>query len=67
MSLIHDESLDYVYSDLTRDDALAKLKALADEPRDQVEAHREADRILLSLINDPEITDAFDEISKWYA
>lgn len=34
---------------------------------DQEGDHLEADDLLLTFINDPEIRVAFDEIDKWYA
>ena len=35
--------------------------------RDAEEDHGRADDILLELLNDPEVTEAFNEIEKWYA
>ena len=34
---------------------------------DEEIAHVKADEALLEFINDPEITEAFDAIEKWYA
>lgn len=34
---------------------------------DPEEAHCEADSLLLDLINDQEISDAYDAVEKWYA
>jgi hypothetical protein len=50
---------------MTRDDALKRLREL--ELGDPEDAHIEADKILLDLIDDPEITEAFEAIGKWYA
>jgi hypothetical protein len=55
---------------MTRDELLAKLRALAgddDEHTDTEQVHVDADRALLEYIADQEITDAFDEVGKWYA
>ena len=55
---------------MTRDELLAKLRALGadDGPESDTERnHAEADSALLEHIGDQEITDAFDEIEKWYA
>lgn len=53
---------------LTRDDALAQLRALAENPElSEEHNHRDADAILLELIGDPDITAAFNAIEKWYA
>ena len=44
------------------------LKECSDKGRKhkEVEAHMEADGLLLTYINDPEITMAFNSIDKWY-
>ena len=34
---------------------------------DEEEAHVLADKALLKFINDPEVTEAFEDINKWYA
>lgn len=52
---------------ISREKALARLKELEACPEGEDAGHMEADRILLSLINDPEITEAFDDIFKWYS
>lgn len=50
------------------DEALARLKLIADRPRrDEEVAHVDADAVLLWLINEPEVTEAFESIPKWYA
>ena len=51
---------------MTKEDAVAQLKALAGSDDPEV-AHSHADSILLKLIDDPEVTKAFDAIEKWYA
>jgi hypothetical protein len=34
---------------------------------DSERAHHVADQLLIEFINDPEVTQAFEEIRKWYA
>ena len=51
---------------ITRDVALARLKELA-RVKDPEFAHHGADMILLRLLNDDEITEAFIDITRWYA
>ena len=48
-----------------RDHVLARLRELVHG--DPESGHMEADRLLLVLIDDAEITQAFEEIPKWYA
>jgi len=52
-----------------RDEIKKKLKSISegDFPGDEEKAHIEADKLLLELINDPEITEYFNNIEKWYA
>jgi hypothetical protein len=53
---------------MTRDELLAKLRELGDRVGFGTESdHIEADRALLEYIGDPEITEAFGNIEKWYA
>lgn len=52
---------------MTRDEALARLKEILAENGDVEMAHIEADGVLLALINDAEISEAFNVIDKWYA
>ena len=48
--------------------ALKELKRLADKSHIDAEvAHVKADEILLELINDEEIDEAYSKIIKWYA
>jgi hypothetical protein len=56
---------------MTREELLTLLRALAakadrdeDDPEDD---HPAADKALLTFINDPEVTAAFDAIRKWYS
>jgi hypothetical protein len=51
---------------LSREDALIELRALRDGA-DPESAHGVADGILLAVIGDEEITEAYDNIEKWYA
>lgn len=51
---------------MTRDELLAKLRALAGA-RDAEIAHSDADDLLLEFIDDAEVTAAYVAIPKWYA
>lgn len=52
---------------MSRDEALAKLKELARISDGYPEiAHGAADAILLDLINDSEISAAWDAVPKWW-
>lgn len=50
---------------MTRDEALKRLREL--QGSDPESGHYEADQILLSLIGDVEIENAYRAIGKWYA
>lgn len=54
-----------------RDGALAALRLYAkkskDKPADLEIIHERADYILLDVIQDTEISEAFHDIEKWYA
>lgn len=55
---------------MTKEELLEKLLALVeDEPRryDPERDHEEADELLLAFIDDPNVTEAFERIDKWYA
>lgn len=45
---------------------LMELRVLERES-DFEDAHVRADRLLLELINDPEVSAAFEAVGKWYA
>lgn len=51
---------------VTKEEALQKLRELKDHGNEEI-AHAEADGVLLELIGDQDITDAFEAIDKWYA
>ena len=51
---------------ITREQLLAWLKINA-ESGDPETTHAAADRLLLRFIGDPEITEAFNALEKWYA
>ncbi len=51
---------------MTKEELVAKLKALSYN-LDLEDRHIEADRLLLEYINDKDIENAFNELSKWYA
>ena len=46
---------------------LARLLVMALPPMDPEAAHGEADDLLLELIDDEEIANAYNAIEKWYA
>lgn len=52
---------------MSKDELLVKLKALHGDDLDSEAAHIEADEWLLEYINDAEISEAYNEIEKWYA
>lgn len=52
---------------MTIDEALLQLRQLADDGNDYEADHVNADAILLELIGDAGITEAFKAIGKWYA
>ncbi len=53
---------------MSRDELLAYLRALqVDSEYDEEFAHKNADEALLAFINDPEISEAFALIRRWYA
>lgn len=51
---------------MTKEELIKKLNELA-KHHDPESAHGDADDLLLLFINDPEITDAYETIEKWYA
>jgi hypothetical protein len=53
---------------VTRDELLTELRRCEVFSEDDEEvAHWDADKALLKFINDPEITEAFEAIRRWYA
>lgn len=48
-------------------EGLRKLEAHDDGYCDLEEVHIQADNLLLEYINDPEVTEAFEKIDKWYS
>lgn len=62
---------------MTREDAIAQLNAISDKQEERrkrehgyadfEEGHRDADNILLSLLNDAEVTTAYCLVGKWYS
>lgn len=54
-------------SKLTKTQLLEQLKSIHAQSRDPEGDHVNADQLLLDYINDPEITQAFELIDKWYA
>jgi hypothetical protein len=58
---------------MTRDEALAELRAIAERqgpPPDRGNIsegdHEEADRVILRLLDDDEITSAWERVGKWF-
>jgi len=51
---------------MTKEELIKELKHFAEYDDAEI-AHHKADRALLEFINDSEITEAFDDIIKWYA
>ena len=51
---------------LKKEDLLKILKGL-EASGDTESAHADADDALIDFINDPEITEAYEKIDKWYA
>lgn len=56
---------------MSREEALKALRAIRTRQtsgqRDEEVDHADADDVLLALINDPEITEAYGLIESWYA
>ena len=51
---------------MTKDELIEKLKELS-KIGDTEMAHHDADDLLISYINDEEISEAYGNIGKWYA
>jgi hypothetical protein len=51
---------------VSRDELLAELRKLTKGGDEEIN-HCRADSLLLEFIDDPEVTEAFDAIDKWYA
>lgn len=56
---------DYEGNEYTKEKLLADLKSY-ENGQDIADNHIRADRALLRYINDKDITEAFEEIRKWY-
>lgn len=52
---------------MKKKDLIERLKLLADINGDVEQTHQAADKMLLDYINDPEVTETFNDINKWYA
>jgi len=50
-----------------RERILHRLRELSSDPIDTESGHGEADDLLLELIDDQEIADAYNTINKWYS
>jgi hypothetical protein len=51
---------------VSKEEAIQRLRELARPPLDEEVVHPQADDILLALINDPEIEEAYNDVPKWY-
>lgn len=51
---------------ISRQELIRNLEELA-QLKDIELAHEEADELLLSYVNDPDIESAYEEVPKWYA
>lgn len=51
---------------MSRDELVARLKELQSCGDPEI-AHGEADDVLLEFIGDPEVSNAFNAIDRWYA
>lgn len=54
-------------SKISREGILRALQELKGDHTDPEASHIEADELLLDYINDPEITEAFEGVAKWYS
>lgn len=53
---------------MTIKELIARLQAIEENlGNDEEVAHLEADSALLEYINDSDVTNAYDQIGKWYA
>jgi hypothetical protein len=52
---------------MSKEQLIASLRRLSEGAVDEEIAHGNADRLLLEFINDPEVTEAWENIPKWYA
>lgn len=56
---------------MTKEELIKELRALMDPSHylynDEEMQHRAADGLLLAYINDETVTEAFNDIPKWYA
>ncbi len=51
---------------MTKEELLKKLRECENNGDTEV-AHSDADDLLIGYINDKDITDAYENVSKWYA
>lgn len=51
---------------MTKDELIKRLRACAEDHDIEV-AHKATDDLILEYLADPEIRDAYDSVSKWYA
>lgn len=53
---------------MTKQELIEKLKQIVttNDREDFESSHMEADKALLEYINDPEVTEAFNSVERWY-
>ncbi len=52
---------------MNKKELIKKLKELKTNETDIEKCHWDAEQLLLKYINNKEVTDAFDDLEKWYA
>lgn len=53
---------------ITKEELITELEKLVKTENDDYETtHAKADMLLIQYINDEEITEAYDNVGKWYA
>lgn len=52
---------------MTKAELVSKLKKLSENSFDPENEHYDADMLLLAYIDDKEVTEAFKNITRWYA
>ena len=63
-----EESLTFLPVRMTKKELIEQLKELVESSWSNAEnAHAAADKLLLEFVNDSEITEAFEQIEKYYA
>lgn len=66
-ALVNDPNVEVRVIQRKRDELLTGLRALQGDEVDPEMGHVEADALLLDYIDDDEVAEAYNGISKWYA